>query len=47
MRRHSFERAVLDAKSHDDAPLSKEGCTPVGDVFEEAGIMHRRMERAR
>ncbi|HEY2524402.1 MAG TPA: GNAT family N-acetyltransferase [Candidatus Binataceae bacterium] len=45
--RHSgFKRAVLDAQLHAEGFYLKQGFTPAGEVFEEAGIMHRRMERA-
>ena len=40
-----FRRAVLDAQLHAEEFYRKQGFTPVGDIFEEAGIMHRRMER--
>jgi predicted GNAT family N-acyltransferase len=45
-RRRGFRRAVLDAQLHAEGFYLKQGFTPVGDVFEEAGIMHRRMQRA-
>ena len=45
-RRRGFRRAVLDAQLHAEGFYLKQGFTPVGEVFEEAGIMHRRMERA-
>ncbi len=45
-RRRGFRRAVLDAQLHAERFYLKQGFTPVGDTFEEAGIMHRRMERA-
>ncbi|HVB80955.1 MAG TPA: GNAT family N-acetyltransferase [Candidatus Binataceae bacterium] len=45
-RRRGFRRAVLDAQLHAEGFYFKQGFTPVGEVFEEAGIMHRRMERA-
>jgi predicted GNAT family N-acyltransferase len=44
-RRRGFRRAVLDAQLHAERFYLKQGFTPVGDPFEEAGIMHRRMER--
>ena len=44
-RRRGFKRAVLDAQLHAEGFYLKQGFTPVGEVFEEAGIMHRRMER--
>ncbi len=40
-----FRHAVLDAQLHAEGFYLKQGFTPVGEVFEEAGIMHRRMER--
>lgn len=45
-RRGGFRRAVLDAQLHAEGFYRKQGFTPVGEVFEEAGILHRRMERA-
>jgi predicted GNAT family N-acyltransferase len=45
-RQRGFRRAVLDAQLHAEGFYLKQGFTPVGEVFEEAGIMHRRMERA-
>jgi predicted GNAT family N-acyltransferase len=45
-RQGGFRRAVLDAQVHAEGFYLKQGFTPVGEVFEEAGIMHRRMERA-
>ena len=45
-RRRGFRRAVLDAQTHAEGFYRKQGFTAVGEVFEEAGIMHRRMERA-
>lgn len=45
-RRRDFRRAVLDAQLHAEGFYLKQGFLPVGEVFEEAGIMHRRMERA-
>jgi predicted GNAT family N-acyltransferase len=45
-RRGGFRRAVLDAQLHAEGFYLKQGFTPVGEVFEEAGILHRRMERA-
>ena len=44
-RRLGFRRAVLDAQVHAEGFYLKQGFTPVGEVFEEAGIIHRRMER--
>lgn len=45
-RERGFRRAVLDAQLHAEGFYLKLGFTPVGEVFEEAGIKHRRMERA-
>jgi ElaA protein len=45
-RQRGFRRAVLDAQLHAEGFYLKQSFTPVGEVFEEAGIMHRRMERA-
>jgi predicted GNAT family N-acyltransferase len=44
-RQRGFKRAVLDAQLHAEGFYLKQGFTPVGEMFEEAGIMHRRMER--
>jgi predicted GNAT family N-acyltransferase len=45
-RRHGAKRAVLDAQLHAEGFYRKQGFIPIGEVFEEAGIPHRRMERA-
>lgn len=45
-RQHGFRRAVLDAQVHAEGFYLKQGFTPIGEVFDEAGILHRRMERA-
>jgi predicted GNAT family N-acyltransferase len=45
-RRRGFRRAVLDAQLHAEGFYLKQGFASMGEVFEEAGIMHRRMERA-
>jgi predicted GNAT family N-acyltransferase len=45
-RQRGFHRAVLDAQVHAEGFYLKQGFIPVGEVFEEAGIMHRKMERA-
>lgn len=45
-RRRGFRRARLDAQVHAEGFYLKLGFTPVGEVFEEAGIPHRTMERA-
>jgi predicted GNAT family N-acyltransferase len=39
-------KAILHAQLTAEGFYLKEGFTPVGDVFEEAGIAHRLMERA-
>ena len=44
-RQRGARRAVLDAQVHAQGFYLKQGFTPVGEVFQEAGIMHRRMER--
>jgi predicted GNAT family N-acyltransferase len=43
-RRRGNRIAVLHAQLSAEGFYLKEGFTPVGDVFEEAGIAHRRME---
>jgi predicted GNAT family N-acyltransferase len=43
-RQQGYRRAVLDAQVHAERFYLKQGFTPVGEVFEEAGIPHRRME---
>jgi|SRR5690348_8469201 predicted GNAT family N-acyltransferase len=45
-RRLGFRHVVLDAQLHAEGFYLKQGFTPVGDTFEEAGIVHRRMKRA-
>lgn len=45
-RGRGFHRAVLDAQLHAEEFYRKQGFVPVGEIFEEAGIMHRRMERS-
>src|ERR1700740_1672451 len=45
-RQRGFRRAVLDAQMHAEGFYLKQRFIPIGEVFEEAGIMHRRMERA-
>ena len=44
-RRRGFARAVLDAQLHAEGFYLRLGFAPIGEVFEEAGIAHRRMER--
>jgi predicted GNAT family N-acyltransferase len=45
-RQRGYRRAMLDAQLHAEGFYLKLGFTPVGEVFEEAGIMHRKMERS-
>ncbi len=45
-RASGCRKAVLHAQLHAEVFYLKNGFTPVGEVFEEAGIPHRRMERA-
>jgi predicted GNAT family N-acyltransferase len=45
-RQRGNRRAMLDAQLHAEGFYLKLGFTPVGEVFEEAGIMHRKMERS-
>jgi predicted GNAT family N-acyltransferase len=45
-RRRGFKRAVLHAQLSAEGFYLKQGYEPLGDVFEEAGIPHRKMERA-
>jgi len=44
-RQRSFSRAVLHAQLSAEGFYLKQGFLPVGSVFEEAGISHRKMER--
>ena len=44
-RRQGFRRAVLHAQLTAEGFYLKNGYIPEGEVFEEAGIMHRRMFR--
>jgi predicted GNAT family N-acyltransferase len=44
-RRQGFDKAVLHAQLHAEGFYLRCGYLPDGDAFEEAGIMHRRMER--
>ena len=44
-RRRGFARAVLHAQLSAEGFYLKQGFLPVGPVFEEAGMSHRRMER--
>lgn len=43
-RQRGFRRAVLHAQLTAEGFYLKSGYVPVGEVFEEAGIAHRRME---
>ncbi len=43
--RQGFRKAVLHAQLHAEGFYLRCGYLPDGDTFEEAGIMHRRMER--
>jgi len=40
-----YRRAILHAQLHAEGFYLKAGFGPLGDVFDEAGIAHRRMER--
>ena len=44
-RERGFRKAILHAQLTAEGFYLKEGFTPVGDVFEEAGIAHRAMQR--
>ena len=44
-RRRGFHRAALHAQLSAEGFYLKQGFRPVGNVFEEAGIDHRKMER--
>jgi predicted GNAT family N-acyltransferase len=44
-RARGLRKAVLHAQLTAEGFYLKEGFNPVGDVFEEAGIAHRKMER--
>ena len=44
-RQRGFARAVLHAQLTAEGFYLKQGFEPVGEVFEEAGIPHRKMER--
>jgi len=44
-RRRGFSRAVLHAQLSAEGFYLKQGFLPVGPVFEEAGMSHRKMER--
>ena len=45
-RTRGFRKAVLHAQLSAEGFYLKEGFSPVGGVFDEAGIAHRKMERA-
>jgi predicted GNAT family N-acyltransferase len=45
-RARGFRKAILHAQLTAEGFYLKEGFTPVGGVFDEAGIEHRKMERA-
>jgi predicted GNAT family N-acyltransferase len=44
-RERGYEHAVLHAQMTAEGFYLKNGYTPIGEVFEEAGIAHRRMVR--
>ena len=44
-RSRGFRKAILHAQLTAEGFYLKEGFTPVGGVFDEAGIAHRKMER--
>jgi predicted GNAT family N-acyltransferase len=44
-RKQGFRRAILHAQLTAEGFYLKNGYLPQGDIFEEAGIMHRQMER--
>ena len=44
-RRRGFQNAVLHAQLTAEGFYLKQGFVPKGEVFEEAGIRHRKMER--
>jgi predicted GNAT family N-acyltransferase len=44
-RERGYRRAILHAQMTAEGFYLKNGYTPVGEVFEEAGIAHRAMER--
>jgi predicted GNAT family N-acyltransferase len=45
-RTNGVRKAILHAQLTAEGFYLKEGFTPIGEVFEEAGIAHRLMERA-
>jgi predicted GNAT family N-acyltransferase len=44
-RRQGYRKAALDARLHAEGFYHKCGYIPKGEPFEEAGIMHRLMEK--
>jgi len=44
-RARGFRKAILHAQLSAEGFYLKEGFTPVGGVFDEAGISHRKMEK--
>jgi len=44
-RERGYRKAILNAQLPAEGSYLKYGFAPVGEVFEEAGIAHRRMER--
>jgi predicted GNAT family N-acyltransferase len=44
-REHGYSSAILHAQLTAEGFYLKNGYAPVGEVFEEAGIAHRKMER--
>jgi predicted GNAT family N-acyltransferase len=44
-RARGLRKAVLHAQLSAEGFYLKEGFTPIGDVFDEAGIAHRKMEK--
>lgn len=44
-RARGFRKAILHAQVVAQGFYAKEGFTPLGDVFDEAGIAHRKMEK--
>ena len=45
-RERGYRRAILHAQLSAEGFYLKNGYTPIGEAFEEAGIAHRKMERA-
>jgi len=44
-RARGFRKAILHAQLTAEGFYLKEGFTPLGDIFDEAGIAHRKMEK--